>query len=35
MTSEYDRFGELAAVVTVGGAHMASGPLPDAEGGTP
>jgi len=35
MTSEYDWFGELAAWATVGAAHMASGPLPDAEEGTP
>jgi hypothetical protein len=35
MTSEYDWFGELAAWATVGGARMASCPLPDAEEGTP
>ncbi len=35
MTSEYDRFGELAAWATVSGSAHGIRPLLDAEGGAP
>ncbi len=35
MTSEYDRFGELAAWATISGSAHGIRPLLDAEGGAP